>query len=306
MKIEKVAIIGAGAVGAYFIDGLREKLKDNMWIVAEGDRKIRLEKNGIVVNGVREILKVKTPEESKGADLVIVCVKYGALTEAADIVSRIVTENTIVLSPMNGVVSEEVIGSKIGMQHMVYSMIKIASQRIDNDIKYNPELTAGIFMGAVYGAGTKDMVDDISDLFEGTPVKYNILDDIIQGIWYKYALNISSNLPQAMIGCGHGAYFTSEYVKEIRERLCDEVIAVAKAKGIDIHDRDFAMGKNIYVNPKARFSTLQDLDAKRHTEIDMFSGELIKMARKLKVPTPYNEFTYMMIKALEEKNDGLI
>ena len=43
----------------------------------------------------------------------------------------------------------------------------------------------------------------------------------------------------------------------------------------------------------------------RHTEIDMFSGALMRMGRELGIPTPYNEYTYHMIKALEEKNDGL-
>ena len=44
--------------------------------------------------------------------------------------------------------------------------------------------------------------------------------------------------------------------------------------------------------------------AGRHTEIDMFSGALIRMGKELGIPTPYNEFAYHMIKALEEKNDG--
>lgn len=57
--------------------------------------------------------------------------------------------------------------------------------------------------------------------------------------------------------------------------------------------------------PTARYSTLQDLDAGRHTEIDMFSGALMRMGCELGIPTPYNEYTYHMIKALEEKNDGL-
>lgn len=58
------------------------------------------------------------------------------------------------------------------------------------------------------------------------------------------------------------------------------------------------------VKPSARYSTLQDLDAGRHTEIDMFSGALIRMGREFGIPTPYNEFAYHMIKALKEKNDG--
>ena len=50
---------------------------------------------------------------------------------------------------------------------------------------------------------------------------------------------------------------------------------------------------------------MQDLDAKRHSEIDILSGALVKMGKELHIPTPYNEYTYHMIKALEEKNDGL-
>ena len=80
--------------------------------------------------------------------------------------------------------------------------------------------------------------------------------------------------------------------------------AVAAAKGIDMNK---AAGSSVHgsaVPPSARYSTLQDIDAGRHTEIDMFSGALIKMGKELGIPTPYNEYTYHMIKALEEKNDG--
>ena len=66
------------------------------------------------------------------------------------------------------------------------------------------------------------------------------------------------------------------------------------------------LSKGAKVKVSLRFnSTLQDLDAGRHTEIDMFSGALMRMGRELGIPTPYNEYTYHMIKALEEKNDGL-
>ena len=50
MKINSVAIIGAGAIGSYFVWGLSEKLGDKLWIVASGDRKIRLENQGIDIN----------------------------------------------------------------------------------------------------------------------------------------------------------------------------------------------------------------------------------------------------------------
>ena len=83
-------------------------------------------------------------------------------------------------------------------------------------------------------------------------------------------------------------------MKAISEGLRSEIEAIAAAKGIEFSKM-----------PSARYSTLQDLDAKRHTEIDMFSGALMRMGKELGIPTPYNEYTYHMIKALEEKNNGL-
>jgi 2-dehydropantoate 2-reductase len=45
--------------------------------------------------------------------------------------------------------------------------------------------------------------------------------------------------------------------------------------------------------------------AKRHTEVDMLAGAMVKMGKETGVPVPYSEYTYHMIKVLEEKNDGL-
>ena len=83
------------------------------------------------------------------------------------------------------------------------------------------------------------------------------------------------------------------------------LMAIAAAKGIDLSIVDKNSGRGSAVPPDARYSTLQDIDAGRHTEIDMFSGALMRMGKELGIPTPYNEYTYHMIKALEEKNDGL-
>lgn len=304
MEIKTVAILGAGAVGAYFIWGLSEKLGENLWVIADGDRKERLSSEGLLINNKAYSLNVKTPDEARGVDLLIVSTKYGALQAALDDIETMADEHTVVMSLLNGVDSEEIIGARIGMEHMVYSLMKIASERVGNNIVFDGPATIGL----LYGEADKTVLSDrclaISKVLEGTKLHYKIYDDIIRQIWFKYALNVSQNQPQAMIGCGVGAYEDSIYVKEIRDRLREEVVKIAKAKGIDISMPDMAAGKSTPIKKTARFSTLQDLDAKRHTEVDMFAGAMVKMGRELGIPTPYNEFTYNMIKALEEKNDG--
>ena len=110
---------------------------------------------------------------------------------------------------------------------------------------------------------------------------------------------------QAILGAGVGCYSDSAHIKAISDGLRRELEAIAAAKGIDLSKAAAASTHGSTVPPTARYSTLQDLDAGRHTEIDMFSGALMRMGRELGIPTPYNEYTYHMIKALEEKNDGL-
>ena len=305
MELKKIAIIGAGAVGSYFIAGLSEKLGENLCVIAEGERKTRLSEEGIVVNGKRIHLNVKTPQEACGADLLIVTVKYGALPESLPMIEKIVDEHTVVMSPLNGVDSEAVIGRRIGAEHMVYSLMKIASQRIGNQITYDPDVTLGVFFGEKDGSKSERILA-IDALLKDSDVHYHICDDIERDIWFKYALNISKNLPQAIIGCGFGAYRDSKHLAYISCRLEDEVIQVAAAKGIDISDKGNPAGNNAAISPASRFSTLQDLDAKRKTEIEMFSGTLIRMGKELGVETPFNEFAYHAIKCLEEKNCGKI
>ena len=97
MKLEKVAVLGAGAVGAYILWGLSEKPGIRLGVVAEGERARRLQ-NGIGINGKVYHPEVWTPEEAHEADLLIVALKYGALPGALDSIRQVVGEHTIVMS----------------------------------------------------------------------------------------------------------------------------------------------------------------------------------------------------------------
>lgn len=305
MQINTVAILGAGAIGGYFIEGLSPKLGENLWIIAEGARKERLLKDGLIINGRRFDLNVRSAKEARGVDLLIVIVKYNALKEVLPEVETIADEHTVVMSPLNGVDKEDIIASRIGYGRIVYSLMKVAIQRSGNQITYIPNSGYGVLFGEKDGALT-ERVAALDALFNGTTVKHLVRTDITKDIWYKYALNIARNLPQAVINCGAGAYTTSEHLAYISRKMREEVVAIAAARGIDISDEENPAGVASAAKPSARFSTLQDLDAKRTTEIEMFSGALVRMGKELHVATPFNDFTYHAIKALEEKNRGLI
>ena len=305
MKIHSAALIGAGAIGSYFVWGLTGKPDIDFMLIAEGGRKERLQK-GVVINGERFMPPVRTPEEAGPADLVLIAVKYGAIREAAAMAARLIKEDTIVLSLLNGVDSEEIVGEAVGKNHMLYSLMRIQSTRRDGEVIFYPERAGGLLFGEKDTAEETERVQGVLEFFGKTEIRCTHVPDMMGEMWLKYVGNISRNLPQAIISVGAGAYRDSEHVAWIRDRLNEEVHAVAESLGIEIPRHSYQ--PSITTGPlakKARFSTLQDLDEKRHTEIDMFLGVLIRLAKEHGIPVPHSEMVYHLIKALEEKNDGL-
>lgn len=300
MEMKSVAVLGAGAVGSYIIQGLAKKSGVSLGVVATGERAQRLGQ-GCRINNEVYHPQVWSPKEAHNVDLLVVALKYGALVGALEDIKTIAGENTTVISLMNGVDSEETIASVIGPEKMLYSLIKIASHKEQDGYVFNVESTIGIILGELQAPFASIRVKAIEKLFAETNIHYRVTEHIREEIWSKFRLNVTNNLPQAILGAGVGCYRDSQHMKFISKAMRRELEAIAAAKGIDISLAEKAITKG----SAARYSTLQDLDAGRHTEIDMFSGALIKMGQELGIPTPFNEYTYHMIKALEEKNDGL-
>ena len=304
MKMQTVAVLGAGAVGSYVIWGLAGKPGIRLGVLAEGERAARLKANGIGINGRTYRPEVWAPEEAHGVDFLVVCLKYGALPGAMDSIRKAVGEHTVVMSLMNGVDSEERIAAEVGDAHVIRSLIKVASHKEADGFHFDPDATLGIIFGEQEAPFQSERVQAIVELFEGSGIHYRVTEHIREEMWAKFRLNVCNNLPQAILGAGVGCYRDSVHMQAISDGLRRELEAIAAAKGIDLRIADAAAGRGSAVPPTARYSTLQDLDAGRHTEIDMFSGALMRMGAELGIPTPYNEYTYHMIKALEEKNDG--
>ncbi len=304
MEIKSVAVLGAGAVGSYIIQGLANKPGITLGVVATGERAQRLEQ-GCKINNVVYHPQVWSPKEAHNVDLLIVALKYGALPGTLDDIKAIAGENTTVMSLMNGVDSEDIIASVVGQEKLLYSLIKIASHKEQDEYIFDTDATIGIILGELQAPFASKRIQAIEKLFADTHIHYRVTEHILEEIWSKFRLNVTNNLPQAILGAGVGCYRDSQHMKFISKALRHELEAIAQAKGIDISLAEKSAVKGCPVPPAARYSTLQDLDAGRHTEIDMFSGALIKMGQELGIPTPYNEYTYHMIKALEEKNDSL-
>ena len=298
----KIALLGAGAVGGYFIWGFENSQRKDiqLTVIADGERLERLRSEGVRVNGTVYHANVQSPDEAGIQDLIIVSVKGNALREAVKLLPPVTGKDTVVLSMLNGGDSEEIIADEIGKEHVLHSIIMIASRRANGEVVFDTTYSTTVYYGAAGISDADKKLKIVSDAFEGTDMNVVKSKDIMFDIWTKYAKNICNNLPQAIIGVPAALYTRSEHGLFIAKKLWAEVRMLAKLRGIDLPEKE-----GIYeCADSSRYSTLQDIDAKRPTEVDSLCGYLIEMARKNNIEVPYIEYTYHAIKAIEEKNEG--
>ena len=235
MRAERVALLGAGAIGAYIIWGMAEELGERFCVVARGERKARLEREGLVINGEQHTFPVKTPEEARGADVLFVACKQDKLREALGDIRTVTAKNTTVISLLNGVTSEEVIAEAVGMESVLPGFVRLSAVRKGNGVTFSPEKAVGICLGEKDGSVSPRLLA-VQELMGDTKARCQLSSDITLDMWHKYAGTVANNLPQAMLGVGGKAFADSAHLPKLAELLWKEVYSVARAKGIPLRE----------------------------------------------------------------------
>ncbi|WMJ87102.1 ketopantoate reductase family protein [Anaerocolumna sp. MB42-C2] len=307
MEIKKVTLIGLGAMGVFFAPKLSEYLgKENFRVLADGERKVRLQNKGVTVNGITYKFNIISPQAKEDtADLIIMAVKDTGLNQAILDIQNQVGPHTQILCVMNGVDSEEKIAAVYGWEHVMYSYMRVSIVMKDGMADYNPEL-GKVYFGESKNKELTDRVKAVKGLFEASNIAYSIEKDMIRGMWFKFMCNIGENLTCAMLGIPFGAYQVSDHANAIRRKAMWEVITIANRLGIDLGEEDIKHQELTIQNlPFAnKPSSLQDLDNGRMTEIEMFAGKVVKLGEELGIETPLNWVFYHGIKVCEEKFQG--
>ncbi|NBB91326.1 MAG: NAD(P)-binding domain-containing protein [Spirochaetes bacterium] len=122
-EIREIAVIGAGAIGAVYGSLLHAAYPGRVRFVADRARAERLAGAGVVVNGVSHAVPAVSPQTFEvQPDLILLAVKYHHLSAAMELIEEIRSPDTIVLSILNGIDSEEIIAGRVGWDHVLYGM----------------------------------------------------------------------------------------------------------------------------------------------------------------------------------------
>ena len=300
--IKTIAVIGAGAMGACYGSKFYEIDHNCISLVAKGDRYNRLKERGLIVNNKHYFFNIIRPEEkTPPSDFIIVAVKHHHLEKAIKDMSNRVGENTLIMSIMNGIESEEQIAAVYGADKLLYALaVGIDATRYGNSVTFSQQ--GKLFFGDSHNLHLSERVVRIRSLFDQAGILYEIPEDMIRTLWWKFMINAGVNQASAALGAPYSVFQNSREARELMESAMREVITIAQAEGIHLVEEDIEEWNSFLatLSPQGKTSMLQDVEAKRKTEVEMFAGKVIELGKKHGIPTPINQTLYRFIKIIEE------
>ena len=302
-EIKNILVCGLGAVGSIYADKIQKFCPDNLKILVDEARLKRYEQNPIIFNG-RELKfnYILPAEKNFKADLILIATKFDGLSEVINNIKNFVGENTIIMSLLNGVTSEEVIAKNYGKEKVLYSyFIGHSAVRTGRSVVHDD------YNILVFGSenGLDERVIAVKDFLDKAHIKYEIPSDIKYSLWRKFVLNVSTNQPSAILKMTFGEMQSNKVFVRFATNIMQEVTNIAKAEGINNADNLVKDGLDALAMmcPEGKTSMLQDIEAGRPTEVDMFAGTLIRLGKKHNIPTPYNHVLYEMIQVIQENQN---
>lgn len=303
-KIQKVLVAGRGSVGLTEGIILQKALGDESFaFLADPSRVERYRNTPLFIDGKpADFSYVSSPEEFGKADLILIASKYGALQEVMDEIEPFVTEDTILMPAINGIVSEEDLRKRFCRRHVIRTIAQKMDSVYDGR-NMNHSQTGELVFGADLEGQTED-IEKIRELFERAKLPYVCSEDILYDQWNKLMLNCGINEVCAAYGATYGDVMTQPDLFELFMKAMEEVRQTAAACGIEIRAEELEKWADAirHLGKDAMPSMAQDVRAGRPTELSLFAGTVIPLAHEHGLDVPVLEQLYSAIHAMEEKN----
>lgn len=297
--IKNVLICGLGAIGSIYADKIQKFNPDSLRVLVDEERFERYSSNPIIFNGNELHFNYILPNDNGfKADLVIIATKYDGLSDVIKNMKNFIQSDTVILALLNGVTSEKIIAETYGREKLLYSyFIGHSAVRTGRNVIHDDVNTI------VYGSeNTADIenVQRVKKYFDSVGINYKIPEDIMHSLWLKYMLNVSANQSTAILKLTFGEMLANEKCMDFAINIMKEVQQIAKAEGVK--NTDIMIDETIAhlhkMIPEGKTSMLQDVEAGRKTEVDMFAGTVIELGLKHNIQTPYNQIIKEILDAI--------
>lgn len=238
--MQTVGIVGLGALGVLFGERLLSGGAD-VSIIADEARVQRYRRDGVLCNGEPVAFAYKTPAQAEPVDLLIFATKESGLSGAMDTAEGFIGENTLILSVLNGVSSEETIAARFGEKNVLYCV----AQGMDA-VKTGSALTyahAGVIvLGEKEPGAISPRVQQVADFLNAHGVTAQPVGDMVRRQWGKLMLNVGINQTVMVFEGDYGTVQRSGKPREIMLAAMREVQKLAELEGYPVSDEELTAG----------------------------------------------------------------
>jgi 2-dehydropantoate 2-reductase len=300
----RVCVVGCGAVGSLFAANLAQLEDVEVWaydlardhVEAINARGLRLSGAGEVVGRVSA---TSDAAELPPSDFGIVATK-AMHTESAIAATAHVFAEGAVCSVQNGLGNEETLARHVArvIRGTTFPAGRVVEPgRVQWDVK--GDTTMGPFEPS---PAPLQEVERLAEACTRAGLPTTAVADARGPQWRKVIFNAATNPVGALTGLTHGRVCEDPALRTLVSGLVDEGKAVADAQGIVLDADpeeliDHAARPEVAYDHKA--SMLQDVEARRETEVDYLNGGVVRFGREHGVPTPLNEGILALVKGLE-------
>jgi len=299
----KVCVVGCGAVGSLFAAHLAKAGEVEVWAYdLWREHTDAIQKNGLRLSGAADFTaQLNATSDARAlprCDYGIVATKAIHTRNAIAQVEHIFDDNSAVCSVQNGVGNEEIIAEHV--KYVIRGTTFPAGHPIGpGHIGY--DIKGDTWIGPFEPAHTSmSKVEELAGLMTRSGMNTLALKDARGAQWTKLIFNASTNPVGALTLLHHGAATRFEPTGRLFNDLIAEGEAVARKLGVVLHgDPRQLVQKGASAPGKHKASMLQDVIARRETEVDFMNGAIVQWGEKFGVPTPLNKALWELIKGLE-------
>ena len=301
----RIAVMGTGAVGAYF--GAKLALAGHdVGFIARGAHLRAMQRDGLTIQSfqgdfqLRDAIFTAHPDQIGLVDLVLLCVKSYDTEQAVKSMTALVGKETTILSLQNGIDNPDKIARSCGPQTTLAGVVYIGAQVLrPGTIKHS---TGGRIVFGELDGSIRERTKAVERAFVSARIRCEVSTAIRREMWRKLLWNAAFCAIACLTRATVKNIVESESLTKLAIDCMAEVLAAAKMHGFEFQpaviDDTLAFSKTL---GDFKPSMLQDLEAGKPLEFEAFNGIVVKLLRRAGKDAPTNQVFYAALGYLDKE-----
>ncbi|MFL5951576.1 MAG: ketopantoate reductase family protein [Gaiellaceae bacterium] len=299
----RICVVGAGSIGSLFAAHLAT-VTDVLVLTRRAEHARTLNEQGLHVSGRHDftarVTAAADPRDLPDFDLGIVATKANGVEQAAESLAGRFSGATV-MTVQNGLGAEEIV--RAHGEWPLISGVTFMSGTKHSDTHVEYILDTPTWIGP-YGGTSFERVEEVGRLLVDSGLKAEVLPDLRPAQWSKLIFNATVNGVAALTGLPHDEHFAAEQdlgdLGHLVHELVDEGKHIAAAAGVELYDDPWEMNVLATKRGSAHYpSMLEDVEARRPTEVELINGALVREAEERGVEAPLQTAVYRLVRARE-------